>query len=370
MYSYELFHGRATLPDRVFYDKIMNMTNKKQYSEATVKLVDINFDVVQDLPSGSHTAPKIVRLPGGELAVLKLPVQIVQRNNETSDDFERRKSYILQDWARDIAKQNSISEVLTDFDGSLNIPRVIKYVPGQQGYIIEQLASGQDLSASGIKNMSSDARAKLAKELAFFLNYTHQKTASQKPAQYSFYSRLDTKDKSASQKVCEFFTKHIPGQSDLLNDLFSDTLTWDNFTVMTHSDIRAANILYDADTNNFSLIDFGNSKYGNKYHDMVLFAAAANKELFPILLQCAKIYNSLPKEKHQIYYDLNTIRKLFCRNIVFLAGYHAITNNYNDVQTKEMWAESVLPDLNYINRTYDDFMYMNDNKIFRGQHDK
>ena len=30
LYSYELFHGRATLPDRVFYDKIMNMTNRKQ----------------------------------------------------------------------------------------------------------------------------------------------------------------------------------------------------------------------------------------------------------------------------------------------------------------------------------------------------
>ena len=82
-----------------------------------------------------------------------------------------------------------------------------------------QLALGQDLSVSGIKNMSSDARTKLAKELAFFFNYMHQKTASQKPAQYNFYSRLDTKDKSASQKVCEFFTKHIPGQSDLLNDL-------------------------------------------------------------------------------------------------------------------------------------------------------
>ena len=109
------------------------MTNKKQYSEATVNLTDINFDIVQDLPSGSHTAPKIVRLPGGKLAVLKVPVQIVRRNNETSDDFEQRKSYILQDWARATAKQNSISEVLTDFDGSLNIPRVIKYIPGQQG---------------------------------------------------------------------------------------------------------------------------------------------------------------------------------------------------------------------------------------------
>lgn len=30
LYPYELFHGRATLPDRVFCDKIMNMTNKKQ----------------------------------------------------------------------------------------------------------------------------------------------------------------------------------------------------------------------------------------------------------------------------------------------------------------------------------------------------
>lgn len=30
LYSYELFHGRAILPGRVFYDKIMYMTEKKQ----------------------------------------------------------------------------------------------------------------------------------------------------------------------------------------------------------------------------------------------------------------------------------------------------------------------------------------------------
>ncbi len=30
LYSYELFHGRAILPGHVFYDKIMDMTDKKQ----------------------------------------------------------------------------------------------------------------------------------------------------------------------------------------------------------------------------------------------------------------------------------------------------------------------------------------------------
>ena len=347
------------------------MTDRKDiFYNAISKLENPNFEIVRQLPSGSHTAPKIIRMSDGRLAVLKQPVPLVQRQNETDADFEKRRGYMSQQWAKDIAVQDSVSKILSDYTGDLNVPRTIHYVSGPTGYIIEELATGTPLNSSLINNMSDTERKHLAELLANFLNYMHQKTAQQKKSTYGFFSSLDTPEKSATQQVIERFSSALPDKSDLLKQLFDEKITKDDYSVMVHSDIRAANIMYDQDNNKFSLIDFGNAKQGNKYHDMVLFASAANKELFPILLEASQIYNSLPKQKLPIFYNSDTIKKLFCRNVVFLAGFHAIRNKMSDKAIQDMWAKEIQPDLDYINTQYGKFIQKSWRSLDGEYHDK
>lgn len=340
---------------------------KNSFYKAISKLQNPDFEIVQELPSGSHTAPKIIRMSDGRLAVLKQPVPLVQRQNETDTDFEKRKGYILQQWAKDISVQNNVTKTLADYTGDLQIPKTIHYVAGPTGYIIEELASGIPLDASMINNMSDAESKKLANLLAYFLNYMHQKTAQQKKSVYSFFSSLDTPEKTATQQVFERFSSAMPDKSELLKQLFDEKITKDDYSVMVHSDIRAANIMYDQDNNKFSLIDFGNARQGNKYHDVVLFASAANKELFPILLDASQIYNSLPKQNMPIYYDTNIIKKLFQRNIVFLAGFHAIRNGLSNQEIQDMWKKHIQPDLDYIDTQYNSFIKNSGISIDRGK---
>lgn len=344
------------------------MTDKKNYFyNAISKIQKTDFEVVQELPSGSHTAPKIIRMYDGRLAVLKQPVRPVQRQNETDTDFKKRKGYILIQWAKDIEVQNNVTKILADYTGDLHIPKTIRYVPGPSGYIIEELASGIPLNASLINNMSYTESKQLAHLLACFLNYMHQKTVRQKESVYNFYSILDAPEKPATQQVFERFSSAMPDKSELLKQLFDEKITKDDYSVMVHSDIRAANIMYDQDNNKFSLIDFGNAKQGNKYHDMVLFASAANKDLFPILLDASQIYNSLPKQNMPIYYDTNIIKKLFQRNIVFLRGFYAIRDGLSDQEIQDMWEKYIQPDLDYVDTQYDSFIKKSGISIDRGK---
>ena len=46
---------------------------KNSFYKAISKLQNPDFEIVQELPSGSHTAPKIIRMSDGLLAVLKQP---------------------------------------------------------------------------------------------------------------------------------------------------------------------------------------------------------------------------------------------------------------------------------------------------------
>lgn len=318
-----------------------NSTQIKMNSktDSYTKATNAILAIVRDLPAGSHTAPKIVKY-NETYAVLKMPVAKKNR----------------QDWERDIRTQIEVADKIKNFSGNLHIPKILEYKQGPDGFIVEEMGRGNALNNDTVHALSPAEKQKLAANLAEFLNYMHQQTITNTESIYHFHSSLDTPDKSAEQRIIERFTKAMPELADELKTYFDPKNYDDNVTVLTHGDIRAANILYDNETGQFTLIDFGNARHGNKYHDMVIFTSGANIELFPIMLNTASIYNTLPKQTMTTCYNPETIKNLFIRNLIFENGSWAIRHEASDAEIRQEWEKEINPQIQRIEQMYQDFI--------------
>ncbi len=325
------------------------LVGARDLKSRTINITDrdnqtVTLSIVHELPAGSHTAPKLVKLPDGRDAVYKAP-------------RAQQHQWQQMQWARDVTTQLHTNDIIRDFDGALQIPRILNYKTGPDGYILEEYVPGTTLDNSRLMKMTPPARHELATELAEFLNSVHQKTVQRKPSRYQFASRLDEYDKNgrlvtpASTRVYDKIISAIPDAAPILHAAFAPENTTDDYTVLTHNDIRASNIVMRPD-GKFALIDFGNARHTNKYHDMVPFATAPNLKLLPILLDAASVYNTLAKPSAPIYYSPEIIKNLFIRNTILLFGYDMINTQANTPEIRKMWQQNIMPQINEINDVY------------------
>lgn len=313
------------------------MTSDKKLSfQNAVPNILSKFKTIKVLGQGSHTIATLIEY-NGKPAVLKRP----------KGDITNK--YIRAQWEHDTNAQISAFNVLQGFNGKMSCPKMLAHSCGNNNFIIEEFASGDILTPETFQSLPDDAKHAFAQQLAQLLNYMHQKTATQTTAEYKFASRIDTPEKSGTDQVVELFSRAIPDQANKIKQLFRTQS--DSYTVFTHGDIRAANISFDKDTQNFTLIDFGNAKPANKYHDMVIYASGVNISMFQTILESADIYNKLPKE-HPIYYDTSVIRDLFCRNIIYNFGFFAISHNLPQSEIINMWHKDIQPMLTQVENIY------------------
>mgnify|MGYP003300575771 CR=1 FL=1 len=73
----------------------------------------------------------------------------------------------------------------------------------------------------------------------------------------------------------------------------------DEFIVMTHTDLRASNLMYDINTNKLAVIDFELAKPDNIYRDFVASAAASSMP-WDFIKRVINFYNQIPNKKHPI----------------------------------------------------------------------
>lgn len=316
------------------------MTSDKKLSfQNAVPNILSKFKTIKVLGQGSHTIATLIEY-NGKPAVLKRP----------KGDITNK--YIRAQWEHDTNAQISADSALQGFNGEMSYPKMFAHSFGDNNFIIEEYASGEILNSETFQSLSDDVKHTFAQQLAQLLNYMHQKTVTPVPTEYKFASRIDTPEKSGSDQVIELFSQAIPNQANKIKYLFRPQQ--DSCAVFTHGDIRAANISYDKDNKKFTLIDFGNAKPANKYHDMVIYASAANISMFKTILECANIYNKLEK-KHPIYYDTSVIRDLFCRNIIYNFGFFAITHKLSQPELINMWNNDINPLLIQIEKSYKEY---------------
>lgn len=190
---------------------------------------------------------------------------------------------------------------------NLNVPVFIpKILKKRSNYVIEEYASGEQLTSELYTSLTPEEQNKIARDIAVFLNEMHQShlliEENVKPrtafSDWRFDKNLEkiTGSRMASlyQNVMSVYKLDFIGRTQSI----------------THCDLRSENILYDKNAQKVSVIDFGQMVCG---HDVYAdFSPSIYKPLglpWNLTKKIVEHYNKLEK-KTPIFIDINLVRDM------------------------------------------------------------
>jgi serine/threonine protein kinase len=310
------------------------------------------WQITRALGSGAGGCGYLIENAQGERRVLKVPGKTKGTGQAGVQDYR-------EGWLERQAEGYEIIEKhFGDFHGNLEIPKILQ---AEEDFVIEQYLGesmnvwrGESIPA----NLSDEQKSQLAKDLAHFLRFCHEKKAEG--------DIVDLKTESKSHKITEECLEwlkpalsrrdYYKAQTMLKN--FRTRNKSDERRVLSHGDIGFHNMLYDERTGKFALIDFEYANEGrNKYRDFhpgsLTYNDGDNNPQFDIFWGVVREYNKSAKvpvdaEKMRIGQELSLIQRS-----VF-ASMRGI-----DDKTPEQVAEVLGKSLRGANRTY--------NEVYLGQ---
>lgn len=243
--------------------------------------------------SGAGSSAYLLTDTTGKQFVLKIP-----NNPDETDKW-------LADQQKAIEKKEAY---VGDYNGPIFIPKTLQV---GEDFVVEELASGQEFSQKVYDKLSAKDKAKLAKDLAIFLNQSHQRTFQGNGTHLQL-------GKPSIQSIFDYFRPELSicEQIAFLNEQQAFEAQQSHPQVLTFGDYRSQNMLWDETKKQLSIIDFDYTNFDSVYREFTPFAAASYHSSYQFLRDVINVYNRLPK-KHPIHIETETVK-----NNCILGIYH------------------------------------------------
>lgn len=192
---------------------------------------------------------------------------------------------------------------IENLDVPVFIPKILKKRPN---YVIEEYASGEQLTSKLYASLTPAEQNKIARNIAVFLNEMHQ---SYLLVEENMKPRSDFSDWHFDQNIEKITGPEMASVYQKAMDVYKSDFIGQTQSI-THCDLRSENILYDKNTQKVSVIDFGQMIRGQDiYAD---FSPTVNKLgglPWALTEKIVEHYNSLEK-KIPIFIDINLVRDM------------------------------------------------------------
>lgn len=190
---------------------------------------------------------------------------------------------------------------------NLNVPVFIpKILKKSSNYVIEEYASGEQLTSKLYASLAPAEQNKIAQNIAVFLNEMHQSRLS---IEENVKPRSDFSDWRFDKNIEKITGSEMASVYQKVMDVYKLDFIGQTQSI-AHDDLRSENILYDKNTQKVSVIDFGQMICCQDiYAD---FAPTVNKPdvlLWVLTEKIVEHYNSLEK-KIPIFIDINLVRDM------------------------------------------------------------
>ena len=191
--------------------------------------------------------------------------------------------------------------------GGVLLPELIE-IKEEDGLscLYEKKLSGVCLDAHLWQSLSEAQKNNIARKIAVFLNSMHSYGSYEASNKLQELVKSHSRLVNADEIIAQFdgtLPKNIEEQLRKSEAYLQKVDKSDEVIVMTHSDMRSQNILYDAQTDNVAILDFELAKPDNVYRDFIPFAAASIGTPWEFTRRVIAHYNQLPNKKYPIHID-------------------------------------------------------------------
>ena len=215
-----------------------------------------------------------------------------------------------------------ISEMIEKFGWDkigVNLPQLISMsdtgkASDENSTITEKFINGKSFRDVNYESLSEQQKDELAKQIALFLNSMHQLHEPQKPIESIKITwereKVMEEINTLSQTVDAFEGKLSKQSKKLVSDAENYLKTHpidDEIHVMTHWDLHRSNLMYDADKNQITVIDFELARIDNIYRDFVPYMATATLP-WDFYKRIIKSYNTVPNKEYPISIDIEKVK--------------------------------------------------------------
>ncbi len=265
--------------------------------------------------SGAMTCAYLLTDKTGKQFVLKIPKKIDELDvwhSAQKKSIDLRNAYV------------------GDYQGRINVPKTIKI---GLDYVVEELAEGEEFFASVYQKLSPIEKKKVAQDLGEFINYSHQRTLTDKTAKL-----YPNQQKRVSwQDTYNYFAPVLTEdeKKELRKEIQIHEEQKESPVVLAFRDYRYSNMLWDSKSKCLSVIDFDCTKNSSVYEEFTPAAAASAVISYQFWADVINAYNHSPK-KYPISIDLETVRHNF-----FVGIYH----EYARCNIGKKSPQEVLPEL-------------------------
>ena len=287
--------------------------------------------------TGGHTAAyELVDKKTGEKKVLLCPHGKKGAKEEAEYKAQQEKSNKCRDFcAEGYDSEHGCLLPETTFCGD-TLYRITSY-------------GGKELTEDLFARLSVAEKQQVARQFAGWLNFVHQKSFAEKDKLKEAFPKYGVGEVQKSdmwgdftqgtqkipfaQKVMETFGPYMGGvqkkEIQELIEAYQHRDKKDEICVLTHGDLRDANVLYNPETKRVGIIDFERISVTSVYRDFCTFCRSG---LAPeMIMNTISVYNQLPKS-HPVHINPQKVR-----NFLLLAYLHELTRDAKPESSKQQW---------------------------------
>ncbi len=198
-----------------------------------------------------------------------------------------------------------------------NVP-AMRFINDEEFQILEERAPGQPLTAELYSKLSRRQKFEIVNSLGSFLVDMNESKPAKDIEKYKLSNEIkfNRLDKFVENKMSVWFTKKETMQMAKVRDEIGN-FEYESRQVWSHGDLNSGNVLYDAEKNKLSFIDFAEADYRFIYHDIfapVQIELDIYKNVYEVY---AKLHDkdlySIPGYKSEVLKDITKYRLMIVR---------------------------------------------------------
>lgn len=214
---------------------------------------------------------------------------------------------------RQLYGDNIIRTIKANYaDTGVMLPEIIETKNlGNKQIIKEKMIPGKDFNIDLYQSLSEEQKNNIAKQMAMFLNAMHQSFPIEAPKE-SIKNMTNGKLNSANDIIAKFagtLPKNVETRLKQAEQYLVTSDISDELIVMTHKDLRTANIIYDKDTGKLAVIDFELAGHGNVYRDFIPYSTSTSMP-WDFTKRVIRYYNNIPNKKYPITIDPKKVQNM------------------------------------------------------------
>ena len=183
----------------------------------------------------------------------------------------------------------------------------------------EKIVSGVTFDSANetYSALSEERKNDIAKQMATFLNAMHSSSECQ-PAQESIINMKKGGPRNADEIIAKFegrLPKNIVNKLKRSEQYLLSSDKSDEFVVMTHGDLRTANLMYDTNMNKLAVLDFELAGPDNVYRDFIAGAPASSMP-WDFTKRVIDYYNKIPDKKYPIKINPKKVQNMLLYGVL------------------------------------------------------